>query len=196
MGAPSCRALGARSERRLGVWKRRMRHYARNRRADKPTTNTSPAPRGMGDPATGGISGAFAELRAAASDSWQALRGLWTTPAVLLWRDRVQRWRALPYSGAAVLFAGTILTTLLVLAVDRAVPLPDPGVVYLPLIAMLAYHWSWRYGALAGLLQLACLYILAAGCTLRRGVDCAGGGHYLHTSVGAACRQPARAGRT
>src|SRR5258708_12240296 len=136
-----------------------MRHYARNQRADKPATNTSPAPRAMGNPATGGITGAFAELKAAASSSWQGLRDVWNTPRVLLWRDRVQRWQALPYSGAVVLLAGTILTTLLVLGVDRAVPLPDPGVVYLPLIAMLAYYWSWRYGALAGLLQLACMYI-------------------------------------
>ena len=136
-----------------------MRHYTRNQRADKPVTKTSSAPRAMGDPATGGISGAFADLRAAASSGWQGLRDLWNTPPVLLWRDWVQRWQALPDSGAVVLLAGTILTTLLVLAVDRAVPLPDPGVVYLPLIAMLAYHWSWRYGALAGLLQLVCMYI-------------------------------------
>src|SRR5258708_40188469 len=113
MGALSCRALGARSERRLGVWKRRMRHYARNRRADKPTTNTSPAPRGMGDPAIGGISGAFAELRAAASDSWQGLRGLWTTPPMLLWRDRAQQWRALPLHRADVVSSRPILTHLL-----------------------------------------------------------------------------------
>src|SRR5260370_42130156 len=124
MGALSCRALGARSERRLGVWKRRMRHYARNRRTDKPPTNTSPAPRGMGDPAIGGISGAFAELRAAASDSWQGLRGLWTTPPMLLWRDRAQQWRAVPHNGAVVLFAGPPLPPLLVLAAARAVPPP------------------------------------------------------------------------
>src|SRR5258708_17339105 len=132
MGALSCRALGARSERRLGVWKRRMRHYARNRRADKPTTNTSPAPRGMGDPATGGISGAFAELRAAASDSWQGLRGLWTTPPMLLWRDRAQQWRAVPFIGAVGLFAGTLLAPPLPLAVVSAPPHPDPSVPYLP----------------------------------------------------------------
>ncbi len=60
-----------------------------------------------------------------------------------------------------MLLLGTATITLLVLVIDRlVVSLPNPGVIYLPLIAMLAYHWSWRLGALAGLLQLACVYVL------------------------------------
>jgi hypothetical protein len=39
-----------------------------------------------------------------------------------------------------VLLAGTVLMTLLVLAVARVVSLPHPGVVSLPLSAMLACH--------------------------------------------------------
>jgi signal transduction histidine kinase len=37
---------------------------------------------------------------------------------------------------------------------------PSPGVAYLPLIAMLAYYWSWRLGVVATALQLLCVYFL------------------------------------
>lgn len=88
-----------------------------------------------------------------------AVRHRWESPRVRMWRQRTSTWRAQPYSGTIVLLAGTALITLLMIAVDQiAVPLPNPGVVYLPLIAMLAYHWSWRQSAAAALLQLACVY--------------------------------------
>ena len=69
-------------------------------------------------------------------------------------------WQGEPRMGVALLLLGTAAVTLLVLAIDRlVVTLPNPGVIYLPLIALLAYHWSWRLGALGGLLQIACIYV-------------------------------------
>ncbi|HEV2405890.1 MAG TPA: histidine kinase dimerization/phospho-acceptor domain-containing protein, partial [Ktedonobacterales bacterium] len=54
----------------------------------------------------------------------------------------------------------SLLLTLLIAALDRVIaPLPNAGVVYLPLIAMLTYHWSWREGALASVFQIACVYL-------------------------------------
>jgi hypothetical protein len=135
-----------------------MRRYAHYQRSNKVSAPEG-APHGARDLGVGGVSRMMTAMAGGARTAWQGWRALWSAPQMLLWRDRVQRWRALPYSGVVVLLAGTALTTLLVGGVDRAVPLPNPGVVYLPLIAMLAYHWNWRYGALAGLLQLACVYV-------------------------------------
>lgn len=88
-------------------------------------------------------------------------REAWHGPRAVALRRRVATWQGEPRSGLVLLVLGTALVTLLVLAIDRlVVSLPDPGVLYLSLIAMLAYHWSWRLGALAGLLQLACVYLL------------------------------------
>lgn len=86
---------------------------------------------------------------------------MWSAPWSRGARQRVAQWLGEPRAGVALLLLGTAFVTLLVLAIDRLiVSLPNPGVLYLPLIAMLAYHWSWRLGALAGLLQLALVYAL------------------------------------
>ena len=54
---------------------------------------------------------------------------------------------------------GMVATTLLIIALDRMVgPLPNPGLIYLLLIAMLAYYWGWRHTLVAVLLELACIY--------------------------------------
>jgi signal transduction histidine kinase len=54
---------------------------------------------------------------------------------------------------------GTVLLTLLIMALDRTmVLLPNPGLVYLLLVALLAYYWNWRYAAIATFLQLFCVY--------------------------------------
>ena len=54
---------------------------------------------------------------------------------------------------------GIVAMTLLILALDRMVgPLPNPGLIYLLLIAMLAYYWGWRHTLVAVLLELACIY--------------------------------------
>jgi hypothetical protein len=46
----------------------------------------------------------------------------------------------------------------LVLAHTLCLPLPNPGLVNLPVVALLAYHWNWRYAAIATVLQLFCVY--------------------------------------
>ena len=70
-------------------------------------------------------------------------------------------WRSRRYSGLTALVLGTVLVTLLVLLFNRLfLPLPSPGVAYLPLIAMLAYYWSWRLVLIAVLAQLLCVYFL------------------------------------
>lgn len=82
----------------------------------------------------------------------------WDAPMAREWRERVGNWPERPYTGAVALLAGTIAVSLLIAVINRLVaPLPNPGVLYLPLIAMLAYHWSWRHGAVAGVLQLVCV---------------------------------------
>ena len=101
-----------------------------------------------------------AGLTAVLQRLWARRRRTWESPYARLWRGRVSAWQTQQYSGAITLLAGTALITLLIAAINRvAVPLPNPGVLYLPLIAMLAYHWSWRHGAVASALQLGCMYL-------------------------------------
>jgi two-component system phosphate regulon sensor histidine kinase PhoR len=75
------------------------------------------------------------------------------------WRTSVEQWQANFIVGAVVLLGGTLLATLLVALIDRYVPLTNPGLVYLPLVAMLAYYWGWRLATFAFILQLACVYL-------------------------------------
>ena len=90
-----------------------------------------------------------------------ALHALWWSARARAWRGQMASWRGRRDAGLIVLLGGTALCTLLIAAVDwLIVPLPNPGVVYLPLVAMLAYHWSWRHGAAAALLQLICVSLL------------------------------------
>jgi hypothetical protein len=58
-----------------------------------------------------------------------------------------------------MLLAGTALATLCIWIIDHMVILlPKPGLIYLPLVAMLAYHWVALYAVIAALLQLLCAY--------------------------------------
>jgi len=87
------------------------------------------------------------------------LSTVWNSPRVAEIRAIVARWQKLPYSGIVVLVVGTALLTLLILVLDRTlVLLPNPGLIYMLLVALLAYYWDWRYGAIATLLQLFCVY--------------------------------------
>jgi signal transduction histidine kinase len=98
-------------------------------------------------------------VRVAPAGEWLATA--WSAPRVVSWRARAAALPGDPRAGAVVLVAGTLAITLLILGINAAIyPVPNPGLIYLPLVAMLAYHWDWRYGATAGLLQLACVYIL------------------------------------
>ncbi len=89
----------------------------------------------------------------------QQVRGIWESSRILKVRHTVTTWRRLPYSGPAVLILGTLLATLFIMLFNRfVVALVNPGLIYLPVIAMLAYHWKWRLALIAGILQLFCVY--------------------------------------
>ncbi|HEV2583385.1 MAG TPA: ATP-binding protein [Ktedonobacteraceae bacterium] len=74
-------------------------------------------------------------------------------------RTLFHTWRELPYSGVVTLLLSTLLATLLVMLFDRSVvTLVNPGLIYLPIIAMIAYHWKWYLAVIGALLQLFCVY--------------------------------------
>lgn len=87
------------------------------------------------------------------------MRQIWRSPRIKEVRQIFSTWRDLPYSGPVLLVLGTLLATLFILAFDRSVvTLLNPGLIYLPVIAMLAYHWKWRLALVASLLQIFCVY--------------------------------------
>ena len=88
------------------------------------------------------------------------LTNLWNSPRVAELRATIARWQKLRFSGTVVLVIGTVSATLLIIALDATIyVLPTPGLVYLPLVAFLAYYWNWRYAVIATLLQLFCVYL-------------------------------------
>jgi two-component system phosphate regulon sensor histidine kinase PhoR len=87
------------------------------------------------------------------------LTTLWNSQRVVELRATLAKWQRFPYSGTVVLVIGIVLATLLIMALDRTrLLLPNPGLVYIPLVAFLAYYWNWRYAVIATLLQLSCVY--------------------------------------
>ena len=87
------------------------------------------------------------------------LRLIWRSPRIKQIRHITATWRDLWYSGPVILLLGTLLATLFIMAFDRSVvALVNPGLIYLPIIAMLAYHWKWRLALVASILQLFCVY--------------------------------------
>lgn len=67
----------------------------------------------------------------------------------------------MPYSGIIFALSGSICVTACILLIDYLlIPLPNPGMLYLPLVAMLAYHWKTRYALLAVGVQLFCVYFI------------------------------------
>src|SRR5215469_15567289 len=76
----------------------------------------------------------------------QRIRMVWSSPRITWGRAVVTRWRKAPYSGTVILLLGTVLATAVILVIDRTiVSLPNPGLIYLPFVAMLAYYWGARY---------------------------------------------------
>lgn len=85
---------------------------------------------------------------------------VWESPRGLRVRRQSSQWLEDPRAGSAVLIGGIIFFTLLIAVLDKLlVPLPNPGMVYLPLVAMLAYHWNWTYALLGGVLEILCVYL-------------------------------------
>jgi two-component system, OmpR family, phosphate regulon sensor histidine kinase PhoR len=97
-----------------------------------------------------------------ARDLASRARRLWSAPAMLSWRAHITAWSKMPMAGMLALVGGTVTLSLLIAGFDRVAvaPLPSPGLVYLPLVAMLAYHWGWRHAVVAGLAALTCVYFL------------------------------------
>lgn len=86
-------------------------------------------------------------------------RTTWNAPAMLRLRHTTLWLRRARWSGAAVIVFGAALTTLLIIALDRLTYLPNRGVIYLPVVAFIAYYWDWWHGAIAALLDLFCIYL-------------------------------------
>jgi len=90
----------------------------------------------------------------------QSIRAAWRSPRVVYWRTRAVYWLNMPFSGTVTLVGGIIVMTALIWGCDHfVVGLVNPGVIYLPLVAMLAYHWGPRHAIIATLLQLCCVYV-------------------------------------
>src|SRR5690242_14835480 len=86
---------------------------------------------------------------------WRTLSGGQVTLRVAQVRTMASRWRKTPFSGTVVVLVGTVIATLFIMLLDYTVgPLTNPGLIYLPLVAMLAYHWAVRHAVLATILQL------------------------------------------
>src|SRR5438552_3801318 len=84
---------------------------------------------------------------------------VWSSPPVVGVRVMALRWRKAPFSGTIVVLVGTLIATLFIMLLDYTVgPLSNPGLIYLPLVAMLAYYWGVRHAVVATILQLVCVY--------------------------------------
>src|SRR5215471_675264 len=84
---------------------------------------------------------------------------VWNSPRITELRAAVAKWQKWQYSGTVVLVVGMVLATIVIMVIDRtSVLLPNPGLVYLLLVAFLAYYWNWRYAVVATVLQLFCVY--------------------------------------
>src|SRR5579859_7954672 len=90
----------------------------------------------------------------------RSAQAYWHSPGMQVWRHRSMVWARDPLAGATVLVSGLVVVTLLVAGLNLVLgtPLPNPGTLYLPLIAMLAYHWGWRHALAGALLELVCVY--------------------------------------
>lgn len=87
------------------------------------------------------------------------MKKLRAAPRIAKWREVVANWTQQTSTGIIIMLSGMVLMTLLIIALDWLVgPLPNPGLIYLLLIAMLAYYWGWRLTLVAVLLETACIY--------------------------------------
>jgi|SRR5579875_3570190 hypothetical protein len=76
------------------------------------------------------------------------------------WQVCARRWRDCPCSGVITMLFGILLSTACIRGIDALlVVLPNPGLLYLPLVGMLAYHGGGREALTAALLHLLCVYV-------------------------------------
>jgi two-component system phosphate regulon sensor histidine kinase PhoR len=80
-----------------------------------------------------------------------------------------ERLRMVPYAGVTLAVCGTLLVTLCLMGIDRwLVALPNPGMLYLPLVALLGYHWGIRYALASAILQLLSVSLFFLPTTITR----------------------------
>lgn len=90
----------------------------------------------------------------------KSIHAAWRSSRAVRWRTKAASWLNMPFSGTLTLVGGIVVVTVLIWSFDHfVVELINPGVIYLPLVAMLAYHWGPRHAILATLLQLCCVYL-------------------------------------
>ena len=88
------------------------------------------------------------------------MNALWSSPHGQRIRGAVASGRQAPYSGAIVVVGGVAAVTFLIALMERVLPAPNPGVIYLPLAAFVAYYWNLRHGVATALLALVCIYLI------------------------------------
>ena len=105
----------------------------------------------------------WSSLRAEALRRSDATRrtasALWRSPHAQRLRSAVTSGRQAPYSGIVIIVGGVAVVTLLIALVEAVLPAPNPGVLYLPLAAFVAYYWSLKHGIVTSLLALLCVYL-------------------------------------
>lgn len=75
------------------------------------------------------------------------------------WRSWYSRLLKNQLAGTMVMLGGTACATLLIMLLDHlGINLPNPGLVYLPLVAMLSYYWGALQAVLGTLLALCAVY--------------------------------------
>ncbi len=80
-----------------------------------------------------------------------------------------ERLRMVPYAGLTLAICGTLLITLCLIGIDRwLVMLPNPGMLYLPLVALLGYHWGIRHALVSAILQLLSISLFFLPTTITR----------------------------
>jgi len=140
-----------------------MRDYQKTRRDDAHVTTpkTPASARTPGDLSYWQRLRQWLSAAAGRADGvWSYARRAWASETVLRARNALAKWRQQPYSGMVTLVAGSVLVTLLVWLSTRFFQIPAVGVIYLPLIAMLAYYWRWRLAIAGCVVQLICVYFL------------------------------------
>ncbi len=87
------------------------------------------------------------------------LKQYWMTSRIVRYREVVEKWTKHGSAGVVMILPGMAVMTLFIILLERLVgPLPNPGLIYLLLIAMLAYYWGWRTTLAAVLIELVCIY--------------------------------------
>lgn len=92
--------------------------------------------------------------------SREAAGTMWSSSRAQRVRSLVMRGRETRYSGVVVAIAGVALETVLIGLLDRALLVPNPGILFLPLVAFVAYYWNLRNGVVAAAAALVAIIVV------------------------------------